>query len=223
MNEEENKDLETRPEQETGEERTLEADANNGDSQGIDPLDLITDPEQLRGEAKKQRAIAARLAKGDNKDEEAAVVVPPAKVEAPAAPTQGEYLSRKDFEKSNEKKAIRLATTPSDTDDEATQAAKKEVNENWEGVRLYYTPRRGKDTPEDIAEDILDAHAAWKRKKGNKPADAHTETAREITRTPNARPSGSPQPAKVAADTDTETDPRFKQAKKPSDWYKKKD
>ena len=211
---EEKENLEAEPALETEEDRTLDAPADGDDAQGIDPLDQITDPEALRAEAKKQRGIAARLAKGPKEEEPAApVVVTP-------APVASEFLTKKDFERSNQKKAIRIATTPSDTDDEATQAAKEEIEANWDQVRIHYSGRRGKDTPEDIVEDLLDAHAVWKRKNGSKAADPQGDATRALAPTAVTRPGGSSRaPAPASGD---DSDPRFNKASQPDQWYKKK-
>lgn len=77
----------------------------------------------------------------------------------PSAP-----VSRKEFFLANQKQAIEMATVPAKDDDEEAQALKKEINDNWDEVRKYYVSKAGKATPKDIYEDILDAHAVWKRK-----------------------------------------------------------
>ena len=81
--------------------------------------------------------------------------------------------------KANEKDAIVRATVVSDSDDEDTQVLKKEIDENWDSIKAFYTGKGGKDDPNAIYEDILDAHAAWKRRYGSA-KDTGTKTAAEL-------------------------------------------
>ncbi len=217
------KNLEAQPAQETGEDRTLETpqgDEADG-TQGVDPLDLITDPKELAKEAKKYRAIANRKPGTTPPDEAPAVDTPVAPAVTPAAPATGEeFLSKRDFERSNERKAINSITTILDTDDEATRNLKKEIDANWDSIKVRYVPRHGRQTPEDIQEDILDAHATWRRKAPAPVADPQGDAARALTTSPVVRP-GSTRPAPPQA-TNTENDPRYKGNPTPKEWYTKR-
>ena len=74
-------------------------------------------------------------------------------------------MKKSDFELANQKKAIRMATTVSEQDTEEVKTLKTDLLENWDKARQFYTPRRGKDTPEDIFEDIKDAYAVFNTRR----------------------------------------------------------
>lgn len=156
---------------------------------GGDPLDDIQDP-VARAEAKKWRAIARR------KDEP--------KVEAPVvtAPTP-EFLTKADFFKSNEKNAIREAT------------ADPEVKANWSDIVPFYTPRRGKETKEDILEDIKDAIILYKARN---PEVVTDDSANQLTASPVVK-SGGGVADKVTPKPNNP--PNFKLPTPPNQWYKK--
>ena len=152
-----------------------------------DPLDEIKD-ETVRAEAKKHRAIARRLEKKEE-------------VPAPVSPSP-EFLTKSDFYKSNERKAIMQIT------------ADAEVKANWQDIVRFYTPRRGKDTPEDIVEDIKDAVTLYKART---PAHAENGNATDLTVTPIVKAGGG-----TVKDTDkTVAPPNFKLPAQPSSWYPK--
>lgn len=172
-------------------------DPQDLDAQGADPLDDIKDPEK-RAEAKKHRAIARRQGKPPET---------PPKVETPApdAPKPKEdALTKADFYKINERKAVASVTTD------------PEVKANWQGIAALYVPRRGKDTPEDIAEDIKDAIILFNARNGIAPKD---ESKGDLTVTPVVKNGGGPidktppQPKPL---------PNFHLPTKPQDWYPKK-
>lgn len=159
--------------------------------------------EQKRAELKKFRAIDSRnKGKGEGKSPDAPMTVG-------------------DFEKVNQKNAIREATTPRAEDSPEIAAIKKEIDENWDGVRTFYANRRGKATVADIVEDILDAHAAWKRKNGSSEGTDGTATAAELART--GRPRSGSGPVKPAPPSKATQDPRFSKPGGPEKWYPKKE
>lgn len=153
--------------------------------------------DQKRAELKKFRAIDSR-AKGKE-----------AEKPKDAPMTVG------DFEKVNQKNAIRESTTALDTDTDEVKAIKADIDENWDRVRMFYTPRRGKKTTQDIVQDILDAHALWKRSEG-KPAKEESP-AGDLATHSGARPGagGAPAPKPNLAD-------KFSKPKGPDNWYPKK-
>lgn len=159
-------------------------------------LEAITDRSELLGEVKKIRAISQR------KERKSAQSTPP---ETPAPAPSQEFLTKADFVKSNEKKAVRLATE-----------ADADILENWDKVRSFYTPRRGKETPEDILEDIKDAHSLFRIR--NPKVEPKDESATELSASTVATPSGiAPAPK-----TPTQQPPNFRPASTPKDWYKPK-
>lgn len=159
-----------------------------------DPLDDIQDP-VARAEAKKYRAIARRNEKPEG---ETKVDTP-----APALPTT-EFLTKADFYKSNERKAIREIT------------ADAELKAVWNEIIPFYTPRRGKETPEDIKDDILDAITLYKARN---PAVV-TDDSKDVLTTSSVVKTGGGPVDKVAAQKPEP--PNFRLPKQPSDWYKTK-
>lgn len=156
---------------------------------GSDPLDDIQDP-VARAEAKKYRAIARRTSK-----------VPEAR--QPAAPAASEFLTKADFYKTNERVAIKAAT------------ADPEIKANWAEIAPFYTPRRGKETAEDIAEDIQDAITIYKSRHPEVVTDDSKNT---LTETAVVKTGGGPVD-KVTVKTPEP--PGFSLPSKPDGWYKK--
>lgn len=193
-------------------EQELELEENNSDapkadeenSQGGDPLDN-QDWDTLLATAKKYRSIAQR-----HKKSEANIDKPEDKVEKPEKPT--DFLKKSDFELANQKKAIRTATAVSEQDTEEAKTFKTDLLENWDKVRQFYTPRRGKDTPEDIFEDIKDAYAVFntRREKKEVKPDVSDLTTTKTSPTGNAPAPKSPK----------KEPPNFNLPKKPTEWYK---
>ena len=157
---------------------------------GGDPLDAIQD-EVARAEAKKHRAIARRLEK------------PEPKVETPA-PTSSEFLTKADFFKSNERKAIREIT------------ADAEIKAVWNEIIPFYTPRRGKETAEDIKEDILDAITLYKTRN---PEVITDDSKNELTTTPVVKTGGGTVDKTTPKPQDL---PGIRLPTKTKDWYPSK-
>ncbi len=181
--------------------KEVETEVDPSDS---DPLDSIDNVEDAVKEAKKFRSIASR--KSSTKEEPK-----PAEI-----PKEGDYIKRTDFELVNQRKAIRLATTISENDSEEVKAKKADILENWDEVRKNYSPRRGKETPEDILEDITDAFVVFNNRRP--PVDEVEEgdvVPEEITKTEAKAPVGNPPKPK----TKTKNPPNFKLPKQPDEWY----
>lgn len=210
-------ELELEPKVETtpnaGEEAEIpELEATpEGEFQGDDPLDTLfeTEPEKVLAEAKKFRAIAQR-----HKKPKVELKVEP-KVEKPEAKPEkdADYMKKSDFELANQKKAIRLATVSTEQDSEEVKALKTDILENWENVRQLYTARRGKDTPEDIFEDIKDAYLIFNARKPAKEAKADLTLLKA-----NAVGQGSGKT--VVPKVEVKQPPNFKIPKQPTEWYK---
>lgn len=175
------------------------------ESQGGDPLDNIQDPSILLAEAKKYRAMAKRhkaeKPKPEAKPEEAKEV----------KPETGDYLKKSDFELANQKKAIRLATVVSEQDTEEAKTFKTDLLENWDKVRQFYTPRRGKDTPEDVFEDIKDAYAVFNTRRPKKEVKPDIKELSETNTVPTGNTPSPKAPKKEP--------PRFNMPKTPKEWY----
>jgi hypothetical protein len=152
-------------------------------SDGISPL-LEGDEEETvtvkRGDLKKLHtnkenyktvAIAAK-----KKPKETVVVAPKPEGEKP----DEKFVTVESVRKNNEKIAIHAVTTVNSADDADTQALNKEINDNWDLIKTFYTGKSGKDDPEKIKEDILDAHAAWKRRYGSSAQKPKDKTAAEL-------------------------------------------
>lgn len=164
-----------------------------GEGSGGDPLDEIKD-EAARAEAKKHRAIARRL---DKKAPEEKPDV--------AVPASQEFLTKTDFYKSNERKAVREAT------------ANEDVKANWDKIIPFYTPRRGKETPEDILEDIQDAVTLFKARNPEVKVDDSAAQLQTTVVTQGTAAGVAPKKA-----TDSPALPNYKLPTQPKDWYPKK-
>lgn len=174
--------------------------------QNSDPLDSIQDVETLRAESKKFRAIAARFEKSKSE-------TPPAKPMT-VTPPKGEFITRSDFELANQKKAVRIATAVLQTDSEESKQRKADMLANLESVQQFYTPRKGKDTPEDIADDLDDAYTIFRKNSPVKKADGTKELVE--SRVVQGTGAGATPP------TPTQDPPGFKKIRGPDEWYPKK-
>ncbi len=200
-------ELETTPNPDQ-QEQELELEKDNSedpksdelDNQGGDPLDKLQG-DALLAEAKKFRSIAQRHKKPEVKEP---------KIEVEKVET--DFLKKSDFELANQKKAIRMATTVSEQDTEEVKTLKTDLLENWDKARQFYTPRRGKDTPEDIFEDIKDAYAVFNTRR------VKVEVKPDISdlTTTKTNPTGNAPASKVPK----KEPPRFSIPQKPNEWYK---
>lgn len=198
--------LEMTPSQ-TEEELELEPIEPEGglEDQG-DPLDKIEDVAELRAKAKQYRSSFQRAKK--SKTEQLAP-----KSEEPVKPSSDGFMRKSDFELANQKKAIKMATIISDTDSDEVKKMKADILENFDHVKQFYTPRRGKDTPEDIFEDIRDAHLlSQSRRTPTKPKPDTTAIVATQTFGTGEAPVKDKQ----------KDPPGFKMPTPPSEWYKKK-
>jgi hypothetical protein len=170
-----------------------------------DPLDDIQD-EAARNEAKKHRAIARRATKVEVKKEPV--------LESVVLPQAGEtaYLSKTDFYKSNERKAINSLTRIEATDSDEVKANKTFIKENWNGIGALYVPRGGKDTPEDIVDDLGDAITLFKAKNPPKTED---DSALALNTAPGRTKGG------VFDKTEVKSPLNVKKGAKPEEWYSK--
>ena len=179
---------------EPAEELELELTPNENEP-GDDPLDAIQD-ETVRAEAKKHRAIARRIEKEAKKPDEV-------KGEVKTIVSSSEFLTKADFYKSNERKAIREIT------------ADAEIKAIWNEVIPFYTPRRGKETPEDITEDIRDAITLYKARN---PEVVKDDSANQLVTTPVVKTGGGVSDKTAPK---TPNPPNFKLPSQPNTWYKK--
>ena len=200
-------ELETTPNPDQ-QEKELELEKDNSedpksdelDNQGGDPLDKLQG-DALLAEAKKFRSIAQRHKKPEVKEP---------KIEVEKVET--DFLKKSDFELANQKKAIRMATTVSEQDTEEVKTLKTDLLENWDKARQFYTPRRGKDTPEDIFEDIKDAYAVFNTRRVK--VEVKPDISDLITTKTN--PTGNAPASK----TPKKEPPGFSIPQKPNEWYK---
>lgn len=80
-----------------------------------------------------------------------------------------EFMTKKDFQKVNENKAIKLACKDS------------EIEENWDKIVKFYTPRHGKNDVDGIVEDINDAFILFQKKNENKEEDKEDKEDKKST------------------------------------------
>lgn len=180
---------------------------SEGEGEGGDPLDDIQDP-KARAEAKKNRAIVRRSEK-ETKPE-------PKPEDAPKS--EQEFLTKSDYYRSNEKKAIRSATLEKGVVNEKGEVilAPEEVKANWDKIVPFYTPRRGKETTEDISEDIRDAVILFTARNTVTEKD---DSADQLKTNAVLKSGGGPTQGKTPKPTDP---PNFKLPTKPTEWYSKK-
>lgn len=200
------KNLDGGQEQET---TTVTEETTNVEETGTksDPLDVMSEDgvrgyltalgvevpegtEDLVAFAKKERAIKNRHAKKELETNQ------------PSTKKDDDAIRR--FEKANERKAVRLIES-SEEDDLV------EINENWDEIVANYVPRRGRDTEDDILDDIMDAHAVWKRKQVV--SNSNKEAQSEVMQTRGVK-GNSPSPAPQKKEK------IIKRSKKMGDWYK---
>lgn len=128
-------------------------------------------------------------------------------------------LTKADLYKMNEKRAIRLATTPTDTDSAEVKAIKADLNAHWGDVVAFFNKSTDRSDPENIIEALYDAHHVWRR-RNPKPADnddTDSKARRALMREQGVRGSSSKgsdvQKKSVLGTTSKGMD----------DWYPKKD
>lgn len=152
--------------------------------------EIPEDTEDVLAYAKERRAIKNRHSK---KDKELETKQPVVDTDAVAR-----------FEKANERKAIRLIESSEDS-------TFVEINENWDEIVANYVSRRGKDTEEDILDDIMDAHAIWKRRQPTHSDSKEAESSIMQTHgTKGTSPSSTP----------VKKERIIKRTQKMGDWYK---
>jgi hypothetical protein len=208
MENEENQEEETLPET-LPEEKNLELEPKGKPEGDGDPLDKLLDkPEELLAEAKKFRSIKERLEKK-----------PEIK---PIVKDTSDYLKKSDFELANQKAAIKMATgkvdvSPKTFGVETEQLGKiqQDILENWDEVIKNYAPRRGKDTAEDVLEDIKDAYVLFSIRRPNKEGKPDIS---ELSQTKVIPGQASPKEQKPPVKEPSS----FKLPVQPSEWYPKK-
>lgn len=139
--------------------------------------------------AKKERAIKNRHAKKELETNQ---------------PSKKDDDAIQRFEKANERRAIRLIESSEDPEF-------VEINENWSDIVANYVPRRGRDTEEDILDDIQDAYAIWKRKSV---AKVDTKGAESNVMQTKGVKGNSPSPAPQKKEK------IIKRSEKMADWFK---
>lgn len=169
---------------------TTETNTENGD-----PLDAISDVDQLREKARGYRAAYNRV-KGDKVEKK-----------EPPPPPSSKVLTQEDFYKVNEKRAKEILEVSGSDED-------KEIIQNFDAVFDYYIPRSGKDTEKAIIKDLRVARAAWRYENPLKDTTAD-DAKRNLTASSGTRGKST------AVNEVKKDDSRFALPKGPKDWYKK--
>lgn len=199
MNEDENTG--TPSENPNGEQEAPEQEESEQGSEGEKNLDDIDDPEELRRIAREKSAIASRLAKKAERKEE-----------KPGHLDPSQFVTKAEQAKKNEQKAIKLATEAQEGDSEELSELKEEIDANWDAIKRFYRNVSGKDDPQDIYEDILDAHAAWKRRGPAPKGDGGKQATADLSASRGGKGTSpkNPQPARKRI---------LSKESKPSEWY----
>lgn len=125
-----------------------------------------------------------------------------------------EFVRKEDVYKTNEKTAIKRATTISKDDPDEVKAIKKDLDEHWEEIKNFYTGQSGKESPEDIEEDLFDAHAVWLRRNKGKTNDGEDKKAKaDLSQDRGTRGGGKDS----SYQNRKRILPKFT---KPTEWYK---
>lgn len=116
--------------------------------------------------------------------------------EAPTKNDPNAPITKRDLQKQNADKAIKDITEFGRLPDGSVdKKIAQDINENWSQVVRYYRSTRGKDSPESIAEDILDAHTLFRRHTPLADDDEDGEAASTLA-SENGKPSGGSQEGK---------------------------
>ena len=100
-----------------------------------------------------------------------------------------DYITRGEFDKMNERSAIQEMVTKN-----------SDLKEHWEECMIYYYPKKGKATADDIKSDLQDALDLWRVRK-----NLLTPTTKGGAST---LVSGSPQRGQSPAVSDKKTEPK---------------
>jgi hypothetical protein len=169
------------------EDGTSDDDSDNSDdSETKDPIDEIDDVDELRKLAKKRRAIDARVAKKARTE---------AKKATKPKVDESKFVTKDDFYKGNEKKATRALTQITADDSEEEVEFKKDLKANWKEVMGFYRDISGRETVDDIVEDVTDAYNAFRRRNPRKEVDESKKAASVLGASKGTKgktPSGKP-------------------------------
>lgn len=177
----------------------VDADGNliNPAPDDNDPLDAIED-DKVRDQAKKDRAIARRITKGEKLDNEGNPIVETPPEDKPVVPSN--------------------VATKDDLKTMATNAAKKlvapEVLEAWDEIMKVQLGGFDPMDAESIAENLVQRYNLYRMKN---PIDPENPAAPLTTspKVPNAG-GGGKKPVKKDDDNDL---PGYKEPAQPDDWY----
>jgi hypothetical protein len=176
-------------------DQTLESpvvDATDG-SQGGDPLDLLSDPEEIRAEAKKFRSIAQRKAKP----------IVEKKIETQQIVQTSDFVRRSDLERGATNKAKQLVGS--------------EIAAEYD--ELIKIPLGGYDPldAESIALNLKERYAILKARKPSE--EKKNEGVNELSSTNVVTGTGAG--GNVVQKPDKKNPPNFSLPKDPKDWYVK--
>ena len=118
-----------------------------------------------------------------------------------------EPLTKKEFQKANESKAIKVACENPD------------IEENWDKIVKFYTPRHGKNDVDGIVEDINDALTLFQKKNGSKEDKEDKKSTADLATDKNLQP-GDTSKKKGSTPERKSVIPKKETAQ---DWYPKKD
>lgn len=120
----------------------------------------------------------------------------PVKAEAPAKPAEPAKpadapLTRSDFEKSNQDTILEgIEAGNLSVDGAAVESdVVKDISDNWLEVLKYFTPRRGSQTQNAVANDIMDAYTLFRKRSPKPKNDEDGETTSDLS-TESGKPQG---------------------------------
>lgn len=204
------KNLDTKPDANGG------ADADKG---GTGKSDAGTDDKGGDDEIKVKKSDWDKVNKERNDFEEGLKIAnkkgkKDTKTIEPNNDNASEFVTKKDLYKTNEKAAIKSATTISKDDSDEVKAIKADLDSHWDEIKGFYTGQSGKESPEDIVEDLMDAHAVWLRRNKGKKNDGEDKDAKANLATDRGVRGGGKDSSYQARKRIL---PKYT---KPSEWYK---
>lgn len=157
--------------------------------------ELTDDKDELLATAKKYRSISQRKAKAP-------------KEETPKEEPKGDYVSRKELQLTNTKRAKNLVK-------DSENDADKDIFDNWEDIMDYVPKSASLDTEYDIVDAMRTAHAAYRFKN---PLESNEDAGADLQKTTAPQGKSAVQtPVKKSVDDDL---PNFdKRPKTPDQWY----
>ena len=124
---------------------------------------------------------------------------------------KGEFVTKEELYKREEKQAVRNVTIIAETDNEDIKEQKAEIKENWDAIMRHFHVDDRSDA-DVVEEGIYDAYAVWKRRGGNTKGD--TSVAAKLSMSTGKGGTGKTKEVPTEMTF-------FKKQQPPEEWYPK--